>query len=151
QQCRNLSDELQLPELSVQAGYNRAYLQYLRGRYSDALNSFGHLRQQFRATGSQRHSALCDLDEPQIYVDLGLSKDAPILANRAMQEFENLGMPLEQAKVTAFYGVALMQMRRFAEALQAFRDSLEIFEQSGNLYWVGLLNLSRAEVHISLH
>ncbi len=150
EQCRNLSDELQLHELSVQAGYNRAYLQYLRGRYSDALNSFGRLRQRFQVTGSRRHSALCDLDEAQIYVDLGLSKDAATLAKRAIQEFETLGMPLEQAKVTAVYGVALMQMGCFAEALQTFSDSSEIFEQSSNSYWAGLLNLYRAEVHISL-
>ncbi len=151
EECRNLSDELGLRELSVQAGYNHAYLQYLRGRYSDALNAFGRLRQQFEITGSQRHRALCDLDEAQMYVDLGLSKDAAILAKRAIQEFEDLGMPLEQAKVTAFYGVALMQMRRFAEALDAFRDALKIFKESGNSYWIGLLDLYRAEVQFSLH
>jgi tetratricopeptide (TPR) repeat protein len=63
QQCRNLSDELQLHDLAAQAGYNRAYLHYLRGRYSDALHSFGTLRQEFEMAGSDRHRALCDLDE----------------------------------------------------------------------------------------
>src|SRR2546425_7247920 len=43
EQCRKLSDELRFHDLSAEAGYNRAYLQYLRGRYSDALNSFGRL------------------------------------------------------------------------------------------------------------
>ena len=150
EQCRKLSDELDLHELSAQAGYNRAYLQYLRGRYSDALNSFGHLRERFQVSGSRRHYALCDLDEAEMYLQLGLSKDAAILAERAMEEFGRIAMPSEQARATAFYGVALMQMRHFAGALDAFRDAQQIFEEAGNLYWIGILNLYRAEVHLSL-
>ena len=150
EQCRQLSDELQLEELSSQAGYNRAYLQYLRGRYSDALNSFGRLRERFQVSGSRRHYALCDLDEAEMYLQLGLSKDAAILAERAIEEFGQIPMPSEQARATAFYGVALMQMRRFAGALDAFRGAQEIFEEAGNLYWIGLLDLYRAEAHLSL-
>jgi CHAT domain-containing protein len=151
EECRKLSDVLHLDELSAQAGYNRAYLHYLRGRYSDALNSFGLLRQRFEISGSRRHSALCDLDEAEIYVQLGLSKDAAILARRAIQEFSLLGMPFEQGRAAANYGVAMIQMRRFAEALEAFRDAQKIFSEAGNAYWMGLLKLYRAEVHVSLH
>src|ERR1041385_4568381 len=149
EECRKLSDKLQLHELSAQAGYNRAYLLYLRGRYSDALNSFGLLRQRFEIAGSRRHSALCDLDEAEMYVHLGLSQDAAILAQRAIQQFKQIGMPFEQGRAAAHYGIALMQMRRFAEALEAFRDAQDIFGEAGNAYWMGLLNLYRAEVHVS--
>ena len=150
EECRLISDELQMQELSAQAGYNRAYLQYLRGRYSDALKSFGLLRQQFEISGSRRHSALCDLDEAEMYVQLGLSKEAAILAQRAIREFNEIGMPFEQARAAATYGIALMQMRRFAEALDTFRAAQDIFGEAGNAYWMGLLNLYRAEVHVSL-
>jgi tetratricopeptide (TPR) repeat protein len=150
EQCRKLSDELQLHELSAQAGYNRAYLQFLRGRYSDALNLFGRLRERFEISGSRRHCALCDLDEAEMYLQLGLSKDAATLAQRAMDEFREIAMPSEQARATAFYGVALMQMRRFGGALDAFRKAQKIFEETGDSYWIGLLNLYRAEVHLSL-
>src|ERR1051326_1827054 len=149
EECRTLSDKLQLHELSVQAGYNRAYLLYLRGRYSDALNSFGLLRQRFELAGSRRHSALCDLDEGEMYVHLGLSQDAAILAERATQQFKQIGMPFEQGRAATNYGIAMMQMRRFDEALQAFADAQNIFGGAGNAYWMGLLNLYRAEVHIS--
>src|SRR2546425_12291576 len=150
EQCRKLSDELQLHELSAQAGYNRGYLQFLRGRYSDALSSFGRLRARFEISGSRRHCALCDLDEAEMYLQLGLSKDAAILGERAIDEFRQLAMPSEQARATAFYGVALMQMRRFAGALDAFRKAQRVFEEAGNSYWIGLLNLYSAEVHLSL-
>jgi CHAT domain-containing protein/tetratricopeptide (TPR) repeat protein len=150
EQCRNLSDKLQLHELSAQAGYNRAYLQFLRGRYSDALNSFGRLREAFEISGSRRHRALCDLDEAEIYLQLGLSQDAATLAERAITEFRQIAMPSEQARATAFYGVALMQMRCFEGALDAFQKAQRIYEEAGNSYWIGLLNLYRGEVHLSL-
>jgi tetratricopeptide (TPR) repeat protein len=150
EQCRKLSDELRLHDLSAEAGYNRAYLQYLRGRYSDALISFSRLRERFEISGSRRHCALCDLDEAEIYLELGLSKDAGILAERAIHEFRKIAMPSEQARSTALHGVALMQMRRFAEALEAFREAQRIFEEAGNSYWIGLLTLYRAEVQLSL-
>jgi tetratricopeptide (TPR) repeat protein len=115
-----LSERRGLTDLATQANYNRAYLQYLRGRYSEALDSFSRLRLKFEAAGSWRHLALCDLDEAEIYLQLNLSKDAAILAMRAADECQRIGMRYEQAKATAFYGVALMQQRRFTAALQAF-------------------------------
>lgn len=150
EQCQKECDELHLDEMWAHAAYNRAYLQYLRGRYSEALNSFGRLRQRFENSGSQRHSALCDLDEAEMYVQLGLSTDAAILAQHAIHQFHELGMPFEEGRASANYGVALMQLRRFAEALSSFHDAQNIFEAAGNKYWIGLLNLYRAEVHISM-
>jgi CHAT domain-containing protein len=150
QQTEQLSGELNLPELSMQASYNRAYLQYLRGHYSRALQLFSRLRQRFQKAGSQRHRALCDLDEAEIYLQLNLSKDACVLAQNAIEQFKELGLAHEQAKAITFFGVALMQMRQFAAALDAFGEAQKIFENEGNLYWIGLLDLYRAEVHFSL-
>src|SRR4030095_1633924 len=97
-----------------------------------------------------RHYALCDLDEAEIYLQLNLSADAATLAVRAAAQFAKLGHRYEQAKATAFHGVALIQMRRFSDALEAFRSSQDIFELERNEYWMGLLNLYRGEVHLSL-
>jgi tetratricopeptide (TPR) repeat protein len=145
-----LSEGLGMTDVWTQANYNRTYLDYLRGRYSDALEGFARLRQKFEAAESRRHYALCDLDESEIYLQLNLSKDAAALAIRAAAQFEKLGLRYEQAKATAFYGVALIQLRRFSEALEVFGSSQRIFEQEKNKYWIGLLDLYRAEVHLSL-
>ena len=149
-QTQKLAEELKLDDLAMQANYNRAYLHYLRGRYSDALYAFSRLRERFQQAGSRRHHALCDLDEAEIYLQLNLSKDAAILARRAIEEFGQIGLHHEQAKATVFVGVALMQLRRFPEALDAFREAQDIFEKEGNRYWKGLLDLYRAEAHLSL-
>ncbi|HEY2383650.1 MAG TPA: CHAT domain-containing tetratricopeptide repeat protein [Terriglobia bacterium] len=145
-----LCHKLGWADLSIQAEYNRAYLQYLRGRYSDALDAFSRLRAEFEKAGSLRHYALCDLDEAEIYLQLNLSRDAAALAIRSAGLFEKLGLKYEQAKATSLYGIAFIQLRRFSEALEIFRTSQKIFELENNHYWIGLLDLYRAEVHLSL-
>src|SRR5262249_5968457 len=148
ERAEQLSREMQLGALEEQSKYNRAYLYYLRGRYSQALQSFARIRKQL--TASKRHMGLCDLDEAEIYLQLNLSKDAAILANQAMQQFNQIGMRYEKAKARTFYGVALMQMRSFGEALETFRVAQEEFEVEGNDYWVALLDVHRSDVHLAL-
>jgi CHAT domain-containing protein/tetratricopeptide (TPR) repeat protein len=147
------SEQLSEPlgnELFAQAAYNRAYLHYLRGHYSQALRCFSRLRDRFEATESYRHHALCDLDETEIYLQLNLSSDAAALAVRAAAQFEKIGLSYEHAKATAFYGVALLQLNRFDQALEVFREAQRVFELENNRYWIGLLDLYRAEVYFSL-
>jgi len=132
--------EIAMLDLCAQANYNRAYLHYLRGRYSDALQSFARLRQRFAHSGS-RHSALCDLDEAEIYIQLNLSGEAAELAGRAAARFQELGLAYEKAKATAFCGVAWMQMQRYSVALEAFGRAQEIFQAEGNQYWIAVLDL----------
>jgi len=146
--AEQVSREMQLDALAEQAKYNRAYLHYLRGLYSQALQGFSRIRQQL--TSSSRHLALCDLDEAEIYLQLNLSKEAATLANRAIEQFKQLGMRYEEAKARTFCGVALMQMRRFGEALDTFRTAQKGFEAEGNDYWVALLEIHAADVHLSL-
>jgi CHAT domain-containing protein len=148
ERAEQVSREIQLGTLEEQSKYNRAYLNYLRGRYSQALQSFTRIRKQL--TASKRHMGLCDLDEAEIYLQLNLSRDAAILANRAMEQFNRIGMRYEEAKARTFYGVALMQMRRFDEALETFRVAQEQFEVEGNDYWVALLDVHRSDVHLTL-
>ncbi len=142
--------DLGLTELWVQASYNHAYFLFLRGRYSEALKSFAQLRTRFRESDSHRHYALCDLDEAEIYIQLNISQDAATLAQSANRRFTDLGMKYEEAKALAYYGVALYQMRRFGDSLGVFHEAQKIFESEGNEYWVGSLDLHRADVHLSL-
>src|SRR5262249_26946799 len=150
-QSIELSERLALTDLATQANYNRAYLSYLRGRYSEALASFSRLRQKFEEAGSWRHYALCDLDEAEIYLHLNLSNDASTFAMRAAERFMKLGLRYDQAKATSLYGVSLIQLRRFDEALQVFHSAQRIFELEDNRYWIGLLELYRAEIDLALN
>src|SRR5260370_24620101 len=101
ERTEKLSEELKPADLSAQASYNRANRLHQRGRSSDTRQSFKRLRPRFQQAGS-RHSALCDLDEAEIYLEINLSQDASILAQRAVEEFKRIGNRYEQAKATDF-------------------------------------------------
>jgi CHAT domain-containing protein len=146
----SIARELGMNELWAQASYNQAYFQFLRGRYSEALKSFAQLRTHFKKSDSLRHYALCDLDEAEIYLQLNISQDAATLAQSANRQFAEMGMNYEEAKALGFYGVALLQMHRYNDALEVFRESQKAFEKEGNEYWVAALDLHRADVHLAL-
>src|SRR5688572_3583093 len=148
--AEQLADELGMQELGVQASYNRAYLFFLRGLYSQALQSFARVRAHFRNSGSLLHFGLCDLDEAEIYLQLNIASDASTLARSASQQFKSIGMVYEEAKALAFLGVALMQMNRLAEALEKFRESQQAFAREGNQYWIAVLDLYQADVFLEL-
>jgi len=145
-----LSLENGLTELWAQASYNRAFLKYQRGRYAEAIQGFQRFRKHFERTGSDLHYALCDMDESEIHLQLNLSAEAEALARRAIERFTALNQNFEIARSRAFLGVALMHQGRFTDALEAFEKSHRQFEDEGNIYWTGVLELYRAEVHNTL-
>lgn len=144
--AEKLSRSAGLKELHFQARYNRSYLSFLRGRYSEAIAGFQDLRSHFVSHGSRRHGALCDLDEAEIYLHLNLPKDALTLSIRAAESFRILKMDYEYAKAIAFRGVGLAQRQHFADALRAFELSHKIFERQKNQLWIASLEMYRAEV-----
>jgi len=141
-----IATENDLSSLAEQAQYNRAYLHFLRGRYSDAISAFNELRQYFSDGRSPRHAALCDLDQSEIYLQLNMPADAARLAMSASEAFNSIGMAYEEAKSIAFRGVAETQRHRYQEALEYFQSSAPIFESEGNEFWIGMLDIYRAEV-----
>jgi CHAT domain-containing protein/tetratricopeptide (TPR) repeat protein len=150
QRSADLCNQFGLTDLLVQANYNRAYLCFLRGRYSQALQMCGELRTLFSEHSSQRYLALCDLDEAEIYLQLNSPVNAASLSKRAADKFLTLGMQYEHAKALAFLGLALCKNHQFGEALDVFRSSRAIFQQEGNSYWEAILNLYIAEIMFSL-
>jgi tetratricopeptide (TPR) repeat protein len=150
ERAEQASIELGLGELLTNVRYNRAYFFFLRGRYSEALAAFAHLKEHFKDSGSEWYLALCDLDESQIYLQLNISRDAASMSWKAVEQCQRIGMKYEEAKARAFFGAALMQMRRFGEALESFAISQKGFEAEKNQYWIAVLDLHRAEVYLTL-
>jgi CHAT domain-containing protein len=146
EKAQKLSQKLNLAELHIQAKYNRAYLSFLRGRYSKAIEGFSELRDHYNSVGSLRHSALCDLDESEMYLHLNLSADALKLGKRAAEAFNQLGMKYEEAKARAFVAIGLTHVGQPTEALPVFLESQRIFEEEDNIYWAASVELYRAQV-----
>src|SRR4030095_6594307 len=114
-------DGHEMPLLVVQADYNIAYLYYLRGEYTQALELYRAARERSELLGDDYHSALCDLDRSEMYLELNLSDEAGELAERALARFDELDLTYEAAKAVTYLALATSRRmdRRGAQELVA--------------------------------
>ena len=140
QRARDVCVRNGLMALAAQADYNIAYLHYLRGDYRAARELYKRCRQD----GDPYHSALCDLDEGELLLELNLTQEGEMLAVRAEQEFAALGMRYEQAKALVNRGVAASQRGDYASADGSLRKARRLFLQENNQIWRAMTDLLRA-------
>jgi CHAT domain-containing protein len=141
QRARAFCHENNMPLLVAQADYNIAYLYYLRGEYSQAIEALYAARRACEATGDAYHFALCHLDLSDIYLELNLSEEAREMAHEGFLRFEKLGMGYEAAKTLANEATAYAQQGKTVQALERFTKAREMFGREKNLVWPWLIDL----------
>jgi len=141
QGARSFCEQNNMPLLVAQADYNVAYLYYLRGEYSRAIEALYAARRACESTGDAYHFALCHLDLSDIYLELNLSDEAREMAHEGFLRFEKLGMGYEAAKTLANEATAYGQQGKTVQALERFTKAREIFEREKNLVWPWLIDL----------
>jgi len=141
QGARSFCQENNMPLLVAQADYNIAYLYYLRGEYSRAIEALYAARRACEATGDAYHFALCHLDLSDIYLELNLSEEAREMAHEGFLRFEKLGMGYEAAKTLANEATAYGQQGKTVQALERFIKAREMFAREKNLVWPWLIDL----------
>lgn len=141
QRARAFCHEYNMPLLVAQADYNIAYLYYLRGEYSHAIEALYAARRACEATGDAYHFALCHLDLSDIYLELNLSDEAREMAHEGFLRFEKLGMGYEAAKTLANEATAYAQQGKTVQALECFIKAREMFGREKNLVWPWLIDL----------
>ena len=141
QRARAFCQQHNMPLLVAQADYNIAYLYYLRGEYSRAIEALYVARRACEATGDAYHFALCHLDLSDIYLELNLSEEAREMAHEGFLRFQRLGMGYEAAKTLANEATAYGQQGKTVQALERFVKAREIFVREDNLVWPWLIDL----------
>ena len=141
QRARAFCLQHNMPLLVAQADYNIAYLYYLRGEYSRAIEALYAARRACEATGDAYHFALCHLDLSDIYLELNLSEEAREMAHEGFLRFQRLGMGYEAAKTLANEATAYGQQGKTVQALERFVKAREIFVREDNLVWPWLIDL----------
>jgi len=141
QGARSFCLQNNMPLLVAQADYNIAYLYYLRGEYSRAIEALYAARRACEATGDAYHFALCHLDLSDIYLELNLSEEAREMAHEGFLRFEKLGMGYEAAKTLANEATAYGQQGKTVQALERFAKAREMFAREKNLVWPWLIDL----------
>ncbi|MEJ7606558.1 MAG: CHAT domain-containing tetratricopeptide repeat protein [Bryobacteraceae bacterium] len=137
-----------MPLLATQADYNIAYLYFLRGDYGTALDQLRATRELCSNNHDQYHSALCDLDQSEIYLELNLIDEAARMASEARDNFSKLGMSFEEGKSIVNLAIATHRKDDRIQALELFSDARKIFKRENNEAWRALTDLYKAVVLI---
>jgi CHAT domain-containing protein len=133
-----------MPLLVTQADYNIAYLYYLRGEYSQAIQMLRAASVRSRQLGDDYHRALCSVDLSELYLELNLHAEAARLAREAGSAFERLSLHYERAKALAFEAIAQSQQNHTFGALALFERSKKVFVSEKNLVWPSLIDVYQA-------
>jgi CHAT domain-containing protein/tetratricopeptide (TPR) repeat protein len=136
-----LCGEDKMPLLRAQADYNIAYLYYLRGQHSQAIEMLHAARRRCQATGDRYHFALCHLDLAEVYLELNLSHEAIHMAHEGQALFRKLGMGYEEAKCQAYEAMGFSQFGKAVRAIELFIDARAKFVREKNLVWPSLIDL----------
>ena len=144
--ARTYCEDHGMPQLVVRADYNVAYLYYLRGEYTRALDLYRIAHERCEQSGDGYHSALCDLDRSEIYLEVNLSDEAGELAERALIRFNELGLTYEAAKAVTNLALAKSRQADGGSAKELFNHARRLFTREGNHVWLGLLDFYEALV-----
>lgn len=143
-EARRLAVERGLDQAVGQADYNIAWLYYLRGEYSRAIELLHTAAGAARRTGDGYHAALSLLDLSEIYLELNLSVDAREMAEQAHTRFNDLGMGYEAAKALANAATSYGQEGKVFHAIELFAEARERMVRENNQVWPSLIDLYQA-------
>jgi tetratricopeptide (TPR) repeat protein len=118
--------------LAAQARFQAAYLQFLRGNYNSALNTYYTARDRVAELGSALLVAWCDLEIAEILLALNAFDDAAASAQSAHSRFEEFAMPYESAKANLVCALAAMGLEQFDQAQSGLIKAREAFASKGN-------------------
>lgn len=132
--------------LVLQADYNIAYLYYLRGEYTRALDRYRAVHDDSERVGDGYHSALCDLDRAEIYLELNMIEEAGELAARALARFGALRMPYEEGKAVVDLALAAGRRGDTGRSRTLLARARRLFTRERNMVWLGLVDFYEAGV-----
>lgn len=132
--------------LVTQSDYNIAYLHYLRGEYSRAIQMLRATRAECEKNGDAHVHALCFLDLSEIHLELNMCAEAYEIAHEGYLRFQKLGMGYEEAKCLANEAMASSQLGKAMGSLELFAKAREIFVREKNKVWPSLVDLYQAVV-----
>ncbi|MEE8368305.1 MAG: tetratricopeptide repeat protein, partial [Thermoanaerobaculia bacterium] len=129
-----------LTRLIGEVDYNIAYLHYLKGEYTQAIQLYQVTRQHCDEEGDDYHRALCDLDQSEVCVELNLVEEARLLSKTAYESFEKLGMPYETAKSLTNLAIALSRQNNIELSLEHFARARQMFKRENNDVWTAMID-----------
>ncbi len=132
------------------ANYSLAYLDFLEGKFSDALKHFDDVIECFDRLGDGKSVAIAELDIAELHVQLNQYSAALYFCERSLTLLEKYKLRYESAKAHFFIAEAFRKLDDFARAEESLGRANHLFRQDKNLLWQGMVQLSRGKILQSL-
>ncbi|MCK5127000.1 MAG: CHAT domain-containing protein [candidate division Zixibacteria bacterium] len=132
--------------IACKSEYSLAYLHFLSGNYSDALEIFDRVYDTFDKLGDTKAKAVTDLDLAEINIELNQFGTAMMQGERACTVFENLGHTYEQAKSSFFAAEASRKLGDLSHSRKYLSKSEKLFQKEGNRFWKGMIALEKSRL-----
>lgn len=145
-QARPVFESSGLRSMVAAVDHDLAVLQYSRGNYAEAFQTFEHARDMYASLSDVFNLAQTDLEESDIYLNLNILDEALRLAQRAESAFKEMGISFALSRAYANHAVALARLGQGQPASALLEQARNIFLAQGNQSWVAHTDLQRAEV-----
>jgi tetratricopeptide (TPR) repeat protein len=132
--------------MSAQAQFHVAYLEFLRGNYNTALQSYYRVRDQLARQGVAQLVAWCNLELAEILLALNSFQEAEESAGRAESGFKDLGIEYEGARAVLVRALARIGLGDFARARVDLMESRRLYVRVRNSTFVAMADCHLAEL-----
>ncbi len=139
-------DRANMEIAKAQVEYSLAYLSYLEGRYTEALEDLIRTQMTFRRLGDVRSAAVAVLDEIEVRVQLNQYDSAVVVGQESLVQLHNLGLAYEEGKAHYFVGLALMKQGELSGSSKHFGKAERLFGREGNDLWLGMVKQARSRL-----
>ena len=146
ERVREVCQQYGMPLLVAQAEYNIAFLYYLRGEYSRALDLLRATKDTCRNNDDKYHVGLCDLDASEIYLELNLIQEAGEMAEASLEQFRHLEMNYEMTRSQINLAITSSLRKDTKKALELFEGAKQMAEREQNEVLPRLIDLYSAIV-----
>lgn len=121
--------ELNLESLGAHARYNASFLEAAQGDLRAALDLLEHASRTFADQDIEDMLAACARARAEIYLDLGMLREAHTLAGEAVAGFARQGMPMDANLARLVEVRSLLAAGRPAEAAPALAEAALCFRR----------------------
>ena len=132
--------------LVTQSDYNIAYLYFLRGEYSRAIEMLRDTREEVREERRRARAGAVLSGRLRNISGIESEQRGQEAAHEGYLRFQKLGMGYEEAKCLAFEAMASSQLGKALSSLELFAQARAEFVSDKNLVWPWLMDLYQAVV-----
>lgn len=125
--AQQLATELNMSSWVLLSRYNLAYLRYLNGDTTSALDELQVLRHEYEQTNEDWMICHCWLDESEILLEIGDIEDSVAAARRARWFAEKLGLNSETGKSLLYEAAAKIRLGCAEEAAALLDEAANRF------------------------